>query len=201
MFRHDVHSDLGQIQVRADARRGGDPGRGEDFPDQFHCEVAGGEFVEFQIRSRVDEHLVDGIDVDVVRRDVFQIDAVNLRTDLDVTRHSRHGNDVIQFQGRVRRQFRSARGFAAEAVSRREAQPLGVDLPDLLHHFEQTRSSGDAAGFQRRGDCEADRLVRPGLIGHHQIGRERVELPVGALRRGVKGLQVNGDIILIHHLL
>lgn len=51
-----------------------------------------------------------------------------------------------------RRQFRSVCGLAAEAVSRREALPLGVDLPNLLHHFEQARPSGDAAGFQRRGD-------------------------------------------------
>ena len=67
-------------------------------------------------------------------------------------------------------------------------------MPDLLHHFEQARSSGDAAGFQRRRDSEADRLIRPGLVGHHKICRQRVELPVGALRRGIKGLQVNGDV-------
>lgn len=60
------------------------------------------------------------------------------------------------------RQFRSVCGLAAEAVSRREALPLGVDLPNLLHHFEQARPSGDAAGFQRRET--ADRLVRP-----HQV--------------------------------
>ena len=135
VFCHDVHCDLGQIQVRADPRRGGDPRGGEDIPDQLHGEVAGGEFVEFQIRSRVDEHLVDGVNVDVVRRDVFQVDAVNLRADLDVTRHARHGNDAIQFQRRIRRQFRRARRFAAETVSRRDALPPGVDLPDLLYHF------------------------------------------------------------------
>ena len=194
VFRHDVHSDFGQIQVRADSRRGGDSGIGEHLPDQLHREIMGGEFVKFQIRGRVDEHLVDGIDVDVVRRDVFQVNAVDLRADLDVTGHARHGDDVVQFQGRVRRQFRGAHGLAAESVSRRDALPLGVDLPDLLHHFEQARPSGDAAGFQRRGNRETDRLVRPGLVGNHKIGRERIELPVGTLRRGVKGLQVNGYV-------
>ena len=73
-------------------------------------------------------------------------------------------------------------------------KPLGVDLPHLLHDFEQARPAGDSAGFQRRGDRETDCLVRPGLIRHDKIGRERVKAPVGALRRGVKGLQVNGDI-------
>ena len=50
MLRHDVHCDLGKIQVCADACRGGASGRG-------------------------DEYLVDGIDVDVVRRGIrgFQI--------------------------------------------------------------------------------------------------------------------------------
>ena len=67
------------------------------------------------------------------------------------------------------RQFRSARGFAAEPVSGRDALPPGVDLPDLLYHFEQARPSGDAAGFQCRGDCKTDRLVRPGLVGHHLV--------------------------------
>ena len=61
-----------------------------------------------------------------------------------------HGNDAIQFQRRIRRQFRRARRFAAETVSRREALPLGVDLPNLLHHLEQPGTSGNAADFQRR---------------------------------------------------
>ena len=39
------------------------------------------------------------------------------------------------------RQFWSVCGLADEAVSRREALPLGVDLPDLLHHFEQARAA------------------------------------------------------------
>ena len=67
------------------------------------------------------------------------------------------------------RQFRCAHRLAAEPMSGRNALPLGVDLPDLLHHFEQARPSGDAAGFQRRGDGEADCLVRSGLVGHRQI--------------------------------
>ena len=75
-----------------------------------------------------------------------------------------------------------------------EGYTLGVDLPDLLLDFEQARPSGDAAGFQRGGDGEADRLVRPGLVGDHQIGRQRVEFPVGALHGGVKRLQVDGDV-------
>jgi len=46
-------------------------------------------------------------------------------------------------------QFRCVRRFAAEPAFRREMRPLGVDLPDLLHHLEQARSFGNAAGFQR----------------------------------------------------
>lgn len=70
----------------------------------------------------------------------------------------------------------------------------GRYLPDLPHHLEQPGTAGDAAPFQRWRNCEADRLIRPGLVGDHQIGRHRIKLPVGALRRGVEGLQANGDV-------
>ena len=79
----------------------GDSGIGEHLPDQLHREIMGGEFVKFQIRGRVDEHLVDGIDVDVVRRDVFQVNAVDLRADLDVTGHARNGNHIAEKRYRL----------------------------------------------------------------------------------------------------
>ena len=64
---------------------------------------------------------------------------------------------------------------------------------------EQPGTSGDAVGLQHRGDRQTDRLVCPGLVRHHEIGRERVEFTVGALHRGAKGLQVDGDVGAGHY--
>ena len=62
-----------------------------------------------------------------------------------VARHAWNGDDVVQFQGRVRRQFRSVGGFARKTALWRKSLPLDVDLPHLLHNFEQARSAGETA--------------------------------------------------------
>ena len=54
-----------------------------------------GHSVEFQIGSGVNEHLVDAVNVNVLWRDVIQIDGIDFGGYLDVLRHAGHGGDVV----------------------------------------------------------------------------------------------------------
>lgn len=73
VLRHNIYCDFCEIQIRVDLRHGRNPGAGKDRPNPFHCELVCREFVKFQEGDRA-----DGITVDVVQRDVFQINVVNL---------------------------------------------------------------------------------------------------------------------------
>ena len=161
VLRHDVHRHLGEIEVCADARRGCNASLLEDALDEPHRELMGRQAVHPQILRGVDEHLVDGIDVDVVRRDVPHVDGEDVLADLHVPRHSRRRDDVAEFQCGVRAQFGGVARLAREAVVRRVPQSHGVRLTHLLHDLEEPRPSGDAAGLQRRRDRQADGLLRP----------------------------------------
>ena len=58
--------------------------------------------VEVKIGRAVDEALVDGIDVDVLRRNVAKIDGIDQGGDALVFRHARDGHDVFHLRA-VRR--------------------------------------------------------------------------------------------------
>ena len=67
----DVHGDFAKIDVFADARRGRDAGVVQYVQYDAHGEFPRGQAVGLEIGRCVDEYLVDGIDVNVVWRDVF----------------------------------------------------------------------------------------------------------------------------------
>ena len=58
--------------------------------------------VEVQIGRHVDKAFVDGIDVNVLRTDVFQVDTVDLRRHLHVVLHARHGLNVVDAIGNLK---------------------------------------------------------------------------------------------------
>ena len=132
--------------------------------------------------------------MDVLRGDVFQVDVVDLGADLDVLRHSGRGHQVVHRQGRVSPQLGGVGAFAHQLPAGGVEPPLGVDLPDPLDHLEEAGPAGDAVGFQRGGDGEADGLLRAAEIRHHQVGGHGIEAPLPALHGGVVGFQVDGDI-------
>ena len=132
----------------ADAGRGRDARLAEHLLDQLAGQVVGREAVSAQVGRGVDEDLVDGIDLDVLGRDVTQVDAVDLAADLHVARHAGRRDDVVQLQRRVGLQLGVDVALAAEPPPGGVGAPVGVDAPDRLHDFEEPRAPGDAVAFQ-----------------------------------------------------
>ena len=195
----DVHRDLAEVEVGPDAGRGRDARLAEHLLDDLAREVVGREPVGAQVGRGVDEHLVDRIDVDVFRREIAQVDPVNLAADLHVVRHPGRGHDVLQLQRRVREERGVVRRPAAETPPRRAPAPLGVDPPDRLHHLEEAGAAGDPVRLERRRDRQADGLLRAARVRHHQMRVQGVKTPVHALHGGVERLQVDGDVCTGFH--
>ena len=99
VFGGDVQGHLGQEQVGAYASGGADTGLLEHRIHQGHCQLLAGHVIEAKVGGGVDEALVDGVDVDVLRADVAEIDAVDPGGDLHVVAHLGFGHDVVHIFG------------------------------------------------------------------------------------------------------
>ena len=113
-FGHDVHRDLGEIEVGADAGRGGDAGFVENVADHLHCQLPCCQVIGVQIGGGVDQHLIDRIDVNVFGRNVAQVDLVDPRAVLHVERHAGRCGDIRQFEPCIGLELADVCGFSGE---------------------------------------------------------------------------------------
>ena len=176
---HYVHRHLAKIKVRADSGGGGDACLGQHLADDSHGQLVSGHPVVLQIRCHVHEHLVNRIDMDVLRGDITEIDFVYPCAVLDVVRHARLCHQIVHGQFPVRVQFLFGVRFSG-------ASSLPVHLTHPLHHLEQSWSASDAVAFQRGRYGQTDGLLRPRRIGHDQAGVERVKSPFHTFHRGIE---------------
>ena len=196
---HDIHGDLAEIEIRADPGRRRDPGLPKHVrdhpPGQLPCRQA----VGLQIGRCVNEHLVDRIDVNVLRGDIAQIDLIDPRADVDIPRHLRLRDDIIQLERRVAPQLRREAGLPGELPSGRALPPHGIDLAHALHDLEQPRAAGDAMSLERRRHGEADGLFRPRSVRNDEIRRERIKPALHAFHRGKKRFQIDRKTAPLPH--
>ena len=68
MLRDNVHGDLGQIHVGPDSSGGGDAGLLQDLLYHHPDQIIGAAGIDGSIGSDIDEHFVDRIDMDILRR-------------------------------------------------------------------------------------------------------------------------------------
>ena len=191
MLGQDVHRDLGEIEVRADPRGRGDPQGVIDVRDHPLRELPPGQPVGAKVGGRVDHHLVDRVDVNILRRDIFKVDLVSPGAVLHVERHAGHRGDVVRLEVRVGRELPRVRGASVRGASGKF--PLR-DLPeaervDFLHFPDDLEEVGpprQPEGLERRRDREADGLLGPRGVRHDQVGGERVEPELPALHGGIE---------------
>lgn len=110
--------------------------------------VRAGFSVGVQVARGVHEHFVDGVDVDVVRGDVPQVDAVYFSAGVEIVRHSRLGDVYVDRQARIGFQLVGVIRCAAESMPWRAQLPFRVDLAQFLPDFEQSGTPGQPVGLQ-----------------------------------------------------
>ena len=101
---HDVHRYFGKVEIGPDSGRRGDPGLAQHVADHLHSQIVGRHPVGIQILRHVDEDLVDGVDVDVLRRDIAEVDIVDPGAVVHIESHAGLGRDEIEFQRGIRPQ-------------------------------------------------------------------------------------------------
>ena len=139
--------------------------------------------------------------MDIFRCHILEIDSHHLGTFFHIPLHVGDGGDIIQFQPWVRLQLGIQMGTAGEVPSRAQGPAQSVEILHLADHFEETGPAGDAEGLQRRRDRQADGLVRPAFVSHHQAGIQRIQPPFHTFHRGIERLQIDGSIDpLLFHL-
>ena len=195
---HNVHCHLAQVQVGSHPCRGGNACGIDDFQNQLFCQASGIHMVELQVGGGIDKHLVDGVDMNVLRRYILEINLIDVAAVLHIVCHSGRGHDVIQLLFRVAFQLHIVTGAAIKGFSRRPLLPQRIDLTHPLDHFKESGPAGYAVGLQRRCHRQADGFFGPAGIRHHQIGGQRVQFPLHTLYGSVKGFEINGDILPVH---
>ena len=132
--------------------------------------------------------------MDVLGCGVFEVDAIYLPADLQIVRHARLGDDHRGFESRRAFQVARIAGLPHQTSARRMDRPFHIHRRKTLLHLEQTRTTCNPIGFERRRDGQADRLVGAALIRHDKMRGQRIEPKRRALRRSVEGFEVYGDI-------
>ena len=112
-FGNDIHGDLGQVHIGADAAGRGDAGGGEDIPDHGHGQFMGRHAVKGQVVGDIDKNFIHGIHMDIFRRYIFQINPIDPGSTAGVFCHLGNSGYIVDL-------------------------PAGTDfrLPDLLFGFE-----------------------------------------------------------------
>ena len=86
-FGHDVHGDLGQVEVIPNPCGGRDLGLGLDHLDDLLGEIVGGRVVADQVAGDVHHNLIDRVGMDLGRWQVTEVNLVDLGTALEVEGH------------------------------------------------------------------------------------------------------------------
>ncbi len=150
---HNVHRQLCEVEVGADACRCGDAGVVQHLPHHSHGKLVGAHVVVGKIARHINENLVDGVGVDIRRRHIFEVGLVDLGGNVQIPLHPGRRNDVAQPQCRVCVQGVGIERGAGKVVLAilspdrlflpdSSLQPLGVDLFHPLDGFKQPRSAG-----------------------------------------------------------
>ena len=138
--------------------------------------------------------------MDVLRRDIAQVDLIDGGADLHIPRHTRRRDDELQRHVRIAVEEKLKMRAAGQLACRRVGQPDSVDLAHALVHFKQPRPARYAVLLERRRYGKAYRLFRPALVSDDQVRFQRLQPPVDTFDRSVEGFEVNGDVLLLFHV-
>ena len=112
LLGHNVHGYLAQIHVGTYSCRSCNACFRKDMTDHLHRQLMSSHPVCCKIGGRIDEDLVDGIDVDVIRTDIFQVDVVDSCTVFYVVSHVGRSHHIVYGQAFIAVQLLLRVGFS-----------------------------------------------------------------------------------------
>ena len=116
LLGHYIHRHLTKIHVRTDACRCRDARLFQYIADHLHRQLMCRHLISSQVGRHIHDHLVNRIHMNILRGNVFQIDAVNLRAYLDIVCHLWRGGDIVYSPVWMLLQFYVRCGFACQAM-------------------------------------------------------------------------------------
>ena len=174
VLRHNVHCHFAEEKIRADSCGCCDAGCFKHIEDDLHGEIMGGELVGVQVVRHIHEHLVDGVDYDVLRRNVLEVDLIDAGAVFHIVRHPGWRDDEVNRQRRVCLQLREEVRRAFQSASRCVVLPSGIRFLHALLDFKQPSAPGDTVALEGRRDGKADSLVCPAFICDNKICVQRI---------------------------
>ena len=194
---HDVHGYLAEVKVCADAGSSRYPGILQDITYHGHGKFMCRHPVCVKVSRHVHKDLVDGINVNILWSDVFQVYLIDTCAVFNVFGHARRGSNVVNFPIFVNFEFLVLPRLSRQATERALVPSLIVNFTQPLHNLKQTCPSSNAVGFEGRGNGQTDSLLCPAHVCHNKIGGERIETTFYAFHGSEERFQVDGYICTV----
>lgn len=132
--------------------------------------------------------------MNILGGDILQIDLINAGTDSNIAGHLRRSGDIVHSQIRAVFEQCIIPGGAVQFIARNLHLAHGIDLGQSLLYLEQSYSSRNPIGFQRRGDGQADRFIGAASVSYHKVGSQRIQASLDTFYGSVKRFQVDGNV-------
>ena len=95
MLGHNVHGNLGKVKIGADSGCGCDSCGLQHIQDHFPGKFPGCFAGRGQVIGQIDKDLINGVNMDVFRCNVFQVQLVDPGALFHVEGHSGRRNDIV----------------------------------------------------------------------------------------------------------
>ena len=137
LLRHNIHRHLAEIHIGADASRSRDARLFQHVAYHRHSQFVGRHLVSTKIGRDIHKHLVDAIDMDILRSNVLQIDAIHPAAHLDIVGHpGRRDDKVHATRFLIHLEQSCAPSDAIGLQTRRHRQTDGLLRPTGIRHHQ-----------------------------------------------------------------
>ena len=149
---------------------------------QLRCKFPCRQLIHSHVFSNVNHHLIDGIHMYVLRRNVSKIYLIYPCAVFHIVRHPRRCRNIPNLKTWVFLKLRCKYGFTCKmSAASQPARPVPVDLAYPLYNLKKPCSPRYPISLQGWRDSKAYCLFSPACISHNKIRCQRVKSTLSAL--------------------
>ena len=101
MFGDNIHGHLCQVHIGADSGCGSDTRLRQDITDNTAGQLMGTDGICIQVIRNIHEHFINGVDMDIFRSNILQIDLIDPGRILHIAGHLRYRADISELLFRI----------------------------------------------------------------------------------------------------